>query len=89
VGVPVSIVARPVDRIENDPATSEFGLWPVSHHTMIGDVRVDGVPMHFSETDWVIERGAPCLGEDNEYVLGTLLGCSTAEIEQLRQEKVI
>lgn len=61
-GVPVSIVARPEDRVEHDPATAEWGLWPTVHHTKMGDVGVDGLPMHLSDTDWVIERGAPCLG---------------------------
>ena len=50
---------RPEDRVDHDPGTSEFGLWPVAHHTEMGDVRVDGIPVHMSETDWSIERGAP------------------------------
>ena len=32
-------------------------------------VRVDGLPVHLSGTDWRIERGGPVLGEDNERVL--------------------
>ena len=43
-------------------------------HSKMGDVRVDGIPVHFSKTDWVIERGAPCLGEHNDVVFGDLLG---------------
>ena len=55
----------------------------------MGDVRVDGQPVHLSETDWAIERGGPCLGEHNDYVFGELLGLDAAEIEKLREEKVI
>ena len=62
-GVPVSVVATPEDRIDHDPGTIEFGLWPTVHHTEMGDVRVDGVPVHLAKTDWHIEHGAPCLGE--------------------------
>lgn len=89
VGVPVSIVARPEDRIEHDPATAEWGLWPAARHTKMGDIRVDGVPVHLSESDWAIEQAAPCLGEDNDYVLGELLGCSPEEIAHLREERII
>ena len=88
-GVPVAKVARPQQRIDEDPATSEFGLWPTVRHTKIGDVRVDGLPVHLSETDWRIEHGAPCLGEHNELVFGELLGLPAGEIERLADEGVI
>ena len=35
---------RPEDRIDHDPGTSEWGLWPTAHHREMGDVRVDGIP---------------------------------------------
>lgn len=88
-GVPASAVARPEDRIERDPGTSEFGLWPVAHHTEIGDVRVDGVPVHFSETDWSITRGAPCLGEHTDDVLRDVLGLDDDEIGALHEDGVV
>ena len=44
-------------RIDNDPNTAAWGLWPTSHHTLMGDVRVDGLPVHLSKTDWEIARG--------------------------------
>jgi crotonobetainyl-CoA:carnitine CoA-transferase CaiB-like acyl-CoA transferase len=89
VGVPVSIVATPEDRIDHDVGTSDWGLWPTVHHTEIGDVRVDGIPVHLSETDWSIERGAPCLGEHNEIVFGDILGLSADEISELREQGAI
>ncbi|HEX5367245.1 MAG TPA: CoA transferase [Acidimicrobiales bacterium] len=88
-GVPASIVATPEDRIEHDPGTSAWGLWPTVHHTEIGDVRVDGIPLHLSETDWHIEQGAPCLGEHNDLVFGEILGLSPDEIDELRSEGAI
>ena len=36
-----------------------------------------------------IDRGAPCYGEDNDYVYGELLGMSSAEIKGLAEEGVI
>ena len=52
-------------------------------------VRVDGLPVHFSETDWEIHKAAPTLGADNDYVFGEILGLSEAEIGRLRDEAVI
>ena len=55
----------------------------------MGDVRVDGLPVHLSETDWAIERSAPCLGEHNESVFVGLLGRDAAELEDLRAAGVV
>ena len=88
-GVPVSVVATPEDRIDHDPGTIEFGLWPTVHHTEMGDVRVDGVPVHLSMTDWHIEHGAPCLGEHTREVLRDVVGLSDDEIDDLEKEKVV
>jgi crotonobetainyl-CoA:carnitine CoA-transferase CaiB-like acyl-CoA transferase len=89
VGVPASAVQRPEERIDRDENTAACGLWPEVEHSAIGRVRVDGFPAHLSETDWSIERGAPCLGEHNERVFGGLLGLSSAEIGALREGGVI
>jgi benzylsuccinate CoA-transferase BbsF subunit len=82
-------VASPEDRIDHDVATKEWGLWPTVNHSAMGNVRVDGVPVHLSRTDWVIERGAPCLGEHNDYVYGDLLGIDVEERRSLKAEGVI
>jgi benzylsuccinate CoA-transferase BbsF subunit len=55
----------------------------------MGEVRVDGLPVHFSETDWKIERGGPCIGEHTEEVLTGLLGLSKDDVAQLREEGVV
>ena len=88
-GVPVAAVLKPEERIDLDPSTGDFGLWPQVRHSKMGDVRVDGQPVHFSRTDWRMERGGPCLGEHNEEVFTRLLGMSADDVEQLRQEGVI
>jgi crotonobetainyl-CoA:carnitine CoA-transferase CaiB-like acyl-CoA transferase len=88
-GVPVAAVLMPEERIDLDPSTADFGLWPTVQHTEIGAVRVDGLPAHFSATQWQIDRGGPCLGEHNEEVLTNLLGLGADEIANLRTEGVI
>jgi crotonobetainyl-CoA:carnitine CoA-transferase CaiB-like acyl-CoA transferase len=88
-GVPATAVQAARDRIENDPATAAWGLWPVVRHREIGEVRVEGIPVHLSDTDWTIEQGAPCLGQHNEVVFGGLLGLTADELDDLRAEGAI
>ena len=87
--MPAAPVAKPAERVDHDPATAGFGLWPTAHHTKMGDVRVDGLPVHFSKTDWEIRRGGPCLGEHTEEVLTGLLGLSQGEVAKVRAEGVV
>ena len=88
-GVPATAVQTPEQRIDLDPNTSAWGLWPEVQHTEMGRVRVDGLPVHLSESDWRISRGAPCLGEHNEEVLGGLLGLDTTAVATLHAGGVI
>jgi crotonobetainyl-CoA:carnitine CoA-transferase CaiB-like acyl-CoA transferase len=89
LGVPAAAVQRPEERIDKDPNTAAWGLWPQVHHGEMGDVRVDGIPVHASATDWEIKRGAPLLGQHNHEVYGGLLGMSDGEIEALTAEGVL
>jgi crotonobetainyl-CoA:carnitine CoA-transferase CaiB-like acyl-CoA transferase len=88
-GVPVAAVLRPQERIDLDGSTEAFSLWPTVKHTKMGNVRVDGQPVHFSATDWQIERGAPCLGEHTEEVLTAVLGLTRDDVAALRKEGVV
>jgi benzylsuccinate CoA-transferase BbsF subunit len=88
-GVPVGVVARPAERIDGDIATSRWGLWPMVDHPVLGGVRVDGQPVHFSVTDWSIEEAAPILGQHNQLVYGKLLGLSDDELADLAAQRVI
>ena len=88
-GVPVAAVMKPEERIDRDPSTGDFGLWPTVRHAKMGDVRVDGQPVHFSHTDWRLQRGGPCLGEHTEEVLTRVLGYSAEEVAAFRAEDVI
>ncbi len=88
-GVPAAAVARPAERIDHDPNTAAWGLWPTVHHTKMGNVRVDGLPVHFSRTNWKIERGGPCVGEHTDEVLRELLELSDDELARLHEEGVV
>ena len=89
LGIPVGAVQKPAERIDRDPTTGNFGLWPTVEHTAIGSVRVDGQPVHFSRTDWQSTRGGPCLSEHTEDVLTRLLGFSNDEVKALQTEGVL
>lgn len=89
VSVPVSAVQKPEERIDKDHTTGDFGLWPTVNHTAIGNVRVDGQPVHMSETDWHSTRGGPCLGQHNADILGRLLGMDADEVAQLEKDGVL
>lgn len=89
LGVPASAVQKPQERVDQDSSTRDFGLWPTVNHTKMGNVRVDGQPVHFSKTDWKISSAAPCLGEHTEQVLTNLLGLSADDVQQLREEGVV
>lgn len=89
VAVPAAPVRKPHERIDEDANTSDWGLWPTVNHTEMGEVRVDGIPVHLSRTDWQMHKASPCLGEDNHYVFGELLGLSDREIDELREEGAV
>ncbi|MCR9095433.1 MAG: CoA transferase [bacterium] len=88
-GVPTAAVQKPEERIEHDPGTTEFGLWPEVEHAKMGRVRVDGLPAHFSKTDWKIEQGGPCVGQHTDEVLSSLLGYDADEIARLHEEGIV
>ncbi len=88
-GVPAAAVQTPQERVDADPDTEGFGLWPTVTHAKMGEVRCDGLPVHLSETDWRIERGGPCLGEHTAEVLTGVLGLDEAEVERLRADGVV
>src|SRR5205807_8547681 len=61
---------------------TKIGTWPVYE-----------IPMKMTKTPAYIggpiNRGAPCYGEDNMYVLTELLGRTPSEVERLAEEGVI
>jgi benzylsuccinate CoA-transferase BbsF subunit len=88
-GVPASSVASPQERIDQDPSGERWGLWPEVVHRELGRVRVDGLPVHLSETDWAMTAGAPCLGEHNDFVFCELLGYSPEQLAELVTNGVV
>jgi hypothetical protein len=81
------------DRCDHDPQLAalhwltevtgtKIGRWPVAEVA----VKMSASPAYIGGR---LDRGAPCYGEDNDYVYGELLGMSAQEIKELAEEGVI
>jgi crotonobetainyl-CoA:carnitine CoA-transferase CaiB-like acyl-CoA transferase len=88
-GVPASVVKSPRERIDEDPDLDVWNLFPKVRHPLLGELRVEGVPVHLSDSDWSADKGGPLLGEDNQRILGELLGVDSADLHRLRGEGVL
>ena len=56
--------------------------------TATQSISMSKCPGHAGVAGGRIDRGAPCYGEDNEYVYGELLGMTKREIADLAAEGV-
>ena len=92
-GVPAGVCQTAEDRCDHDPQLAALKWLTEVTGTKIGRWPIAEVPVKMSESPAYIggrlDRGAPCYGEDNEYVYGELLGMSTQEIRALAEEGVI
>lgn len=92
-GVAAGLCQTAGDRCDHDPqlralewmteiAGTKIGKWPVPEFP----VRLERTPAYAGGP---IDRGAPCYGEDNHSILGTMLGYSASEIERLAEDGII
>ena len=87
------IAAAPVqtcrDLQERDPQVRFRRTFFTMDHPVAGEALFEGVPLRFSRTPPDHWRSSPCIGEDNGYVLGEVLGRSPGEIRRLEEEGII
>jgi len=92
-GVPAGVCQNAEDRVDSDPQLRHLKWLTEVTGTKIGTWPIYELPMKLSATPAYIggptNRGAPCYGEDNMWVLTELLGRSRSEVEQLAEEGVI
>jgi crotonobetainyl-CoA:carnitine CoA-transferase CaiB-like acyl-CoA transferase len=92
-GVPAGVCQTAGDRCDRDPQLRALDWMTEITGTRIGRWPVPEFPVKLSRTPAYaggpIDRGAPCYGEDNDFILGTMLGYSPAEIAALAEEGVI
>jgi crotonobetainyl-CoA:carnitine CoA-transferase CaiB-like acyl-CoA transferase len=91
-GVPAGVCQTAGDRCDRDPQLKSLEWLTEVTGTKIGRWPLAEVPIKLIESPAYIggriDRGAPCYGEDNEYVFGELLGMTTKEVEALAAEGV-
>ena len=86
------VAATPVydtDNLVADPQFQHRNFLVSPGHPLTGDHPVAGIPGKYSAMEKLRYTPAPCLGQDNEYVFGEILGLSAKEISRLQEEKVI
>jgi crotonobetainyl-CoA:carnitine CoA-transferase CaiB-like acyl-CoA transferase len=92
-GIPAGVCQTAGDRCDRDPQLAHLKWLTEVEGSKIGRWPLAEFPVRLSETPAYIggqiNRGAPCYGEDNEWVLGELLGMSKAEMTRLADEGVI
>jgi len=86
-GVAAGAVAAP-DTLYEEPHFKEREFFQELSRDIVGTQLYPTWPLRFSETPLRM-RPAPKLGEHNEYVLGTILGLSKVEIEELENGQII
>lgn len=87
-GVPAFRSQSSIDLCSDDLMWSRGGYRMVSDHRT-GSRPIIGPPWRMTPDEAQIERGAPLLGEHNDYVYGELLGLPPGDIADLIARKVI
>jgi crotonobetainyl-CoA:carnitine CoA-transferase CaiB-like acyl-CoA transferase len=85
-GLAASPVRSAADALE--PMRSAGYLIDVDHPEA-GRHPYPGITVRMSETAGTVRTPAPLFGQDNEYVFGTLLGLSGAELADLRARQIV
>jgi benzylsuccinate CoA-transferase BbsF subunit len=86
------IAGTPVMNCEdqiNDPHFQAKQTFIEMNHPLVGKELIYGNPMRLSDMPPEIRRNAPGLGENNDYILGELLGYSKQEIAEFTEQKVL
>ena len=92
-GVPAAAVQRADDRCDRDQQLKARGYFMPLPHSEIGTWPIEGFPAKFDSMNVDVgglpHRGAPMMGEDNDYVYRDILGLTAEEIATMREELVI
>ena len=92
-GVAAGVCQNAADRYDNDPQLSALDWLTEVKGTKIGQWPVVEFPVHLSKTPAYaggpIDRGAPCYGEDNHFILQDMLGFTDSEIADLVEQGIL
>lgn len=88
-GVPCGAVQMNEDIVENDQQLRSRGFFERRTHPLLGERYIEGVPIKMNQGQPYIHSASPLMGEHNEYVLGDILGYSSAEIRKMYEAGVL
>jgi crotonobetainyl-CoA:carnitine CoA-transferase CaiB-like acyl-CoA transferase len=75
--------------VAHDPHLRERGYLVELEHPEVGRRIHAGIPWTMSATPCKVWRAAPTLGQDTDYVLGSLLGYPVEKIKELRDQQIL
>jgi len=71
------------------PHAEARGYFVELEHQEIGTMRHFGIPWKMSRTPCKVQRAAPCMGQDTEYVMEEIVGLSKQEIASLKAQDIL
>ncbi|MFQ5994544.1 MAG: CaiB/BaiF CoA transferase family protein [Acidiferrobacterales bacterium] len=88
VGLPCGRI-QSVKEVCEHPQTLARDMVVNVEHSKAGPIRVTGIPIKLSDTPGAVDLPPPVLGEHTNQVMHDWLNLSAAEIDRLRQDKVV
>jgi len=89
LGIPASEVASPSRVLEGSPQLRARGFFEAPDHPIVGPMPLPPLPFRYASVERWIRTPAPTMGQDNEAVLGGMLGLSPDELAALEADGVI
>ncbi len=87
--VAAGVVANGIDICKRDPQLRERGFWPTVKTPGDKTTHVTGIPFRISTGSGSIRSAGPEVGENNDYVLGEILGMSRSERDELVKAGIV
>ncbi|MCF7810885.1 CoA transferase [bacterium] len=87
-----SVPCGPVNNMErlfNDPQMIHRNMIAEVPHPTIGNLKLCGIPIKYSDTPATIRRHPPLVGEHTEEILMDVLGYDSERIDELKRDGVI
>jgi crotonobetainyl-CoA:carnitine CoA-transferase CaiB-like acyl-CoA transferase len=82
-GIAAGVVENGRDICDRDPQLKARGFWPIVTTAKGATTNVSGIPFKLSSGSGQVRAIAPDVGENNDYVLGEMLGIGRAERDSL------